>query len=172
MFVVAYSLDHFPGVSAIVAPEQRGRLDAAPYFFLAVPRLDRPDIGERAPVVLGEDGRRLGLLERLPEIGRFENFHPEESIAARGVEAWCAARVDQRGVDGNAGPKGSAQREALPGLRPLRDEQSFLGPDAENDALRHVQPPETAGRIVTTSPGDRAVSSPSRSRTLSMFTNT
>ena len=24
----------------------------------------------------------------------------------------------------------------------------------ENDALRHVQPPETAGRIVTTSPGD------------------
>src|SRR6202043_507616 len=42
----------------------------------------------------------------------------------------------------------------------------------ENDSIRHLQPPETAGRIVTTSPGVSVVSTPSRSRTLSEFTNT
>jgi len=49
--------------------------------------------------------------------------------------------------------------------------ETLLGPDAQNDSLRHDQPPETAGTIVRTSPDTSAVSSPSRSRTLDVFTN-
>jgi len=64
--VVADALDHLPGIAAVAAPEERRRLDAAQQIILAVPRLERPDVGQRAPVVLGEGGARLRLLERLP----------------------------------------------------------------------------------------------------------
>src|SRR6185437_10714013 len=62
--------------------------------------------------------------------------------------------------------------EAAPRLCGLGDKNALLGADGENDSVRHLQPPETAGRIVTTSPGVSVVSTPSRSRTLSEFTNT
>src|SRR5207249_3530832 len=134
-------------------------------------RRKRPDVGERAAIVFRERGRGLRLRERLAEVGRAQHLHPEEGIAARGVDRRLAARVDHRRVDRHARTRRPAQRELAPGLSRLRDEDALLGSDGENDALRHVQPPETAGRIVTTSPGTSAVSSPSRSRTWDVFTN-
>ena len=135
VLVVADARNHLPGIAAVAAPEERRRLDAAPQVLLAVARFERPDVGERAPVVLREGGSRLRLLELLPEIGRAQDLHAEEGVAARGVEARRAARVDQRGVDGHARSERSAQREAAPGLRRLGDEQALLGSDAENDVV-------------------------------------
>src|SRR5207247_4123214 len=63
------------------------------------------------------------------------------------------------------------QGEAATRLRRLGHKQPLLRTDAEDNAICHVQPPETAGRIVTTSPGPSSVSSPSRSRMCQVFTN-
>src|SRR5262249_21273909 len=136
-----------------------------------VARFERPDVGEGAPVLLGEGRGGLRLREPLAEVGREQDLHAEERVAARGVDAWRAARVDQRRVHGHARPERPARLALPPGLRRLGDEESFLGPDTQNDALRHGQPPETAGSTVRTSPGTSAVSSPSRSRTWAVFTN-
>src|SRR6185436_20139118 len=70
------------------------------------------------------------------------------------------------------GTERPAQCKVPPRLRGFRDEHALSGTDRENDSIRHRQPPETAGRIVTTSPGVSLVSTPLRSRTLSEFTNT
>ena len=149
-------------------------------------------------VILREGGSRFRFLELLAEIGRTQDFHAEEGIAARGVEARCSARVDQSGVHGHARSERPIQREAAPGLRRLGDEQALLGANGENDSFWHVetpewtgrivvtlatsvskdtgrysdhQPPETEGRMMISSPGTSAVSSPSRSRMWSLFTN-
>src|SRR5882762_7497603 len=55
-------------------------------------------------------------------------------------------------------PKNGLQLEAAPRLRGIGDEHAFLRADGKNDSIRHLQPPETAGRIVTTSPGESGVS--------------
>src|SRR5205809_998489 len=52
------------------------------------------------------------------------------------------------------------------------DEDAFAGTNGEKHSIGQLQPPETAGRIVTTSPDVSGVSIPARSRTLSEFTNT
>ena len=102
------------------------------------------------------------------------------------------------GVHGHAWSDRPREREAAPGLRRLGDEQAFLGTNHENDSFLHVetpewngrivvghttsvskdpvrccdnQPPETAGRMMISSPGRSVVSSPSRSRMWSLFTN-
>src|SRR5262249_39981458 len=138
--------------------------DAAPQVLLAVARFERPNVRQCPPVVLWEGGSRLRLLELLPLISGDEDLHAEEGVATRRIQARRAARVDQRRIDRHARSEGSAQRERTPRLRRLGNEKALLGPDRENDSLRHVQPPETAGRIVTTSPGTSTVSTPSRSR--------
>src|SRR5205814_10159189 len=46
VLVVADPLNHLPGIAAIVALEERRRLDAAPQVLLALARLERPDVGE------------------------------------------------------------------------------------------------------------------------------
>src|SRR5206468_10241472 len=54
VLVVRDALHHLPGIAAIAAPEERGRLDAAPEVLPVVAGLERPDVGERAPVLLRE----------------------------------------------------------------------------------------------------------------------
>src|SRR5258706_8242571 len=144
----------------------------APQFLPAVTDLQRPDVGQGGSVLLREGRRRLGLLDLVRQVRRTQHLHAEERIAARRVEARRAARVDECRVHGNAGTEGPGQREAAAGFRGFRDEHALPRPDGENHAIRHLQPPETAGRNVTTSPGLNRVSTPSRSRTLSEFTNT
>src|SRR5439155_16628843 len=70
VLVVADAAHHFPGVATIVAAKERRRLDAAPEVLFVVARLDGPDVGEGASVLLREGRGRLGLLEILPQIGR------------------------------------------------------------------------------------------------------
>src|SRR6185436_2537219 len=132
---------------------------------------ERPDVGERAAVLLGKGGGRFRLFEGFPEIGRAQHLHPEEGIARGGVHHRLAARVEKGRVDADAGREGTAQVERPARLRPLRDEQALFRSDGDKDAIRHLQPPETAGRMMTTSPGPSAVSSPSRSRMCCWFTN-
>src|SRR2546429_6330027 len=127
----------------------------------------------RAPVLLGKGGGRFRVLEGLAQVVRAKDLHAEERIAARGVEARPpAARVDERGVDVHAAPERPAQREFAARAGRLRDEKAFLGPDGQEHAVRHGHPPETAARMVTTSPGASAVSSPWRSRMWSELTKT
>ena len=164
VFVVADARNHLPGIAAVAAPEQSRRLDAAPQIPPVVARLERPNVGERAPVFLGESGSGLRLLEPLPEISRAQDLHAEEGVAARCINSRRATRIDKRGVNRHASAKRAAQREAAAGLRRLGHEQPLFSADAENNAVRHIQPPETAGRMVTTSPGASGVSSPLRSR--------
>src|SRR5207248_11149645 len=104
VLVVADTGDHLPGVAAVAAAEERGRLDAAPQVLLVRSRLERPDVLQRAPVLLGKGGERFRLLEGLAQVVRAQDLHAEERIAARGVDARPpAARVDERGVDVHAG---------------------------------------------------------------------
>src|SRR5438128_4087760 len=165
VLVVADPRNQLPGIAAVLALEERGRLHAAPEIALVVAGFERPDVGERAPVVLWKGRGRFRLVERLSQIGRAQDFHSEEGVAAGPVHARFAARIGQRGVDRHARSEGPAQRELAAGLRRLGNEKSLLRSNGEKHALRHGQPPETAARIVTTSRGASAVSSPSRSRT-------
>ncbi len=164
VLVVAQAFDHLPRVAGVTTPEQRGRFDAAEQSLAALARLERPDVGERTPVVLGKGRGRLGFLEGLAEVRGAQHLHAEEGIAARGVEPRRAARVDQCGVHGNTVAEGPGQGEFPTALRGLRHEDTLLRANGDNDSLCHLQPPETAGRNVTTSPGSSAVSRPSRSR--------
>src|SRR5262249_1294563 len=152
------------------ALEQRGGLHAGPQFLLRFPGLDRPDVDERPAVVFRKCGRGLRLLEALTHVGRLEHLHSEEWIAARCIDRRRAARVDERRIDGNARREWTAQREAAPCLRRPCDEYALLRTNGPHHPIRHTQPPETAGTIVTTSPGFKAVWRPARSRTLSAFT--
>src|SRR2546427_596499 len=99
MVVAAQDTDaRVVGEAAVAASEKRRRLDAAPQILSVIARLERPDVGQRAPVFLREGRSRLRLLERLAEIGRAQDLHAEVGIAARSVNSRCATRVDQRGV--------------------------------------------------------------------------
>src|SRR5262249_50698674 len=151
VLVVADAADHFPAIPAVGGAEERGRLDAAPEFLPGVARFQRPDVGERPAVLLGEGGGGLGLLELLAEVVRDEDLHAEESVAAGSINARGTARIDEGGIDRDAGAERAAQLEtpAVPGR--LGDEETLLGADTDNDAVRHVQPPETAGMMVRTS---------------------
>src|SRR4029077_14765081 len=101
VLVIADARYHLPRIAAVAAPEQRRRLDAAPELVLAGAWLERPDVRERAPIVFRERRRRLRLLEALSHVARTQHLHAEERIAARGVHARRAARVDQRRVHGH-----------------------------------------------------------------------
>ena len=164
VFVVADARNQLPGIAAVAALEQRRGLHAAPKFLSVVARFERPDIGERTPVLLRECGCRLRLFERFPEIGRAQDLHAEEGIAARRVKSRRAASIGQGGVNRHARAERAAQGETAPRSGRLGHEQSFLGADAEDNAICHIQPPETAVMIVTTSPGASGVSNPLRSR--------
>jgi hypothetical protein len=87
VLVVADARDHLPGITTVVAPEQRRRLDAAEQLLLSGARFERPDVGERASVLFGERGSRFRFLEGLPEVGRAQDLHAEEWVAARSIEA-------------------------------------------------------------------------------------
>jgi hypothetical protein len=73
---------------------------------------------------------------------------------------------------GTPEPNGGRSATLAPRLRSIGDKHALLGADGENDSIRHLQLPRPPARIVTTSPGLSVVSNPSRSRTLSEFTNT
>ncbi|MCI0460000.1 MAG: hypothetical protein L0Z62_23865 [Gemmataceae bacterium] len=165
MFVVADPRNHLPGIATVAAVEEGRRLDSAREVLLVLAYFEGPDVGECPAVLLGEGRRRHGLLELLAQISRKQDLHAEERVAARGIQPRATALVDQRRVNSHPGAEGPAQRETAPRLRRLGDEESFLGPDTQKNAIRHVQPPETAGSMVSTSPGTSAVSRPSRSHT-------
>src|SRR5262245_44894430 len=56
MLMVADAGHHLPRIPAVLAPEQGGRLHTAPQLFFAAAGLERPDVHQRAAVVLGEGG--------------------------------------------------------------------------------------------------------------------
>src|SRR5262249_37906142 len=147
--------------------------DAAPELLLGIPRFQRPDVGQRPAVFLGEGGGGFSLLELLAEVIRDHDLHAEESAAVGSINARGAAPIDEGGIDRDAWPEHerAAQIEtaAVPGR--LGDKETLLGADTDNDAVRHVQPPETAGMMVMMSPDVSAVSRPAPSRMLSLFTN-
>src|SRR5207248_5076201 len=123
VFVVADAGDHLPGVAAVAAAEERGRLYAAPQVLLVRSRLERPDVLQRAPVLLGKGGGRFRFLEGLAQVVRAEDLHAEERIAARGEDArLLAARGGERGVDVHAWPERSAQRELAARAGRLREQ--------------------------------------------------
>src|SRR5262249_41693277 len=124
-------------------------------------------------ILLGEGGCGFGLLELLADVVRHEDLHAEESATAGSVDARRAARIDQGGIDRDAWPEHerAAQFETAAVFRRFANEEPLFGADTENDAGRHVQPPETAGMMVRMSPDASAVSRPAPSRMLSVFTN-
>src|SRR5207249_8427948 len=105
VLVVADAGDHLPGVAPVAAAEERGRLDAAPQVLLVRSRLERPDVLQRAPVLLGKGGERFRLLEGLAQVVRAQDLHAEERIAARGVDARPPAASSSAGCkDAKIGP--------------------------------------------------------------------
>src|SRR5262249_34538566 len=97
VLVVADAADHFPALPAVGGAEERGRFDAAPELLLGVAHFQRPDVGERPAVLLGEGGGGLGLFELVAEVIRNEDLNAEESVAAGGINARGAARTDEGG---------------------------------------------------------------------------
>src|SRR5437773_10355811 len=85
VLVVADAGHHLPRIAAVLAPEQRRRLDAAPEVLLTAAGLERPDVDERASVLLVKSGRRLRLREALAHVRRTQHLHAEEGIAAGGI---------------------------------------------------------------------------------------
>src|SRR5439155_737513 len=73
--MVADGGHHVPRIAAVTAPEQGRRLHAAPQFLFAAAGLERPDVDERASVLLGECRRRLRFLEALPHVRRAQHLH-------------------------------------------------------------------------------------------------
>jgi hypothetical protein len=94
-----------------------------------------PHVCHRAAVVLRELGSRFGFFESLSEIRRDKNLHPEEGVAAGGVDPRLAAGIDQGRIDTDAGREWSAELELAPALRRLRDEEAFPGSDSEYEPL-------------------------------------
>ena len=90
------------------------------------------------PSSLGKAGRRLRLLEALPQVRRTQHLHAEERIAARGIDSGVAARVDQRRVHGDAGPERPAQRELRRGFAASATNTPFLVPIVRITRSRHV----------------------------------
>src|SRR5438445_2019525 len=76
VLVVADAGHHLPRIAAVLAPEQRRGLHAAQQILLAAAGLERPDIDERAPVVLRKRRRGLRLLEALPHVRRAQYLVP------------------------------------------------------------------------------------------------
>src|SRR5438552_9944000 len=60
VLVVGDAGDHLPRIAAVPAAEERRGLDAGEQIGVPI-RLERPYVGERAPVFLGERRRRLRL---------------------------------------------------------------------------------------------------------------
>src|SRR5262249_15461791 len=65
VLVVVDARNHLPGIAAVVAPEQRRRLDTAPQVLLVGAGFERPDVGQGATVLFREGGRGFRLLETL-----------------------------------------------------------------------------------------------------------
>src|SRR5262249_19186041 len=156
--------DHFPTFPAVGGAEERGRLDTAPELLLGIPRFQRPDVGKRPAVFLGEGGGGLGLFEFVAEVLRDKDLHAEESVAAGRINARGAARIDEGGIDRDAGAERAAQIETAAVFGRFGDEEPLLGADTEDDTVGHVQPPETAGMMVMMSPDASDVSRPAPSR--------
>ena len=138
VLVVADTRNHLPRIAAVNAPEQSRWLDTAKEVLLPVAGHERPDVCQRAAVVLREGRSRFSLLESLSEIGGEKDFHPEEGVAAGGVDPRLAARIDQGRVDTDPGPERSAQVELATALRRFRDEEALPGSDTEDQPLEHV----------------------------------
>src|SRR5258708_1179162 len=124
------------------------------------PRPQPPSVGPPRSRLLREPRAPLGLLGALPPILPTEHLHSGKRIATGGVGEGGRGRGEQGGVDRPGWTEGSAQRETAPRFRRMGDEYALASANGENDSIRHLQPPETAGRIVTTSPGCSVVSIP------------
>ena len=166
--------DFLPGVAAVAAAEERRRLDAAKVVGLVAARGQRPDVLQRAAVVGRERGRRFRRLELLPEVFAHLDRRPEPRRAGhRDDLRRLRTAVDERRVDRHV--QGRTAR-AIQGA----SRQTSLRARTTPSSFRRqppldwpcVQPPETAGRMVTTSPAVNGVSSPARARTWSLLTKT
>ena len=99
--------------------------------FLPPPASSDQMLAQRPPVVLRKGRGRLRLLELLAEIGRDQDLHAEEGVAARGVvrgRRACRSRPRRR-------PRLLRRAPAVrtcTGLRRLGDKEALLGSDTEN----------------------------------------
>src|SRR5262249_56178417 len=117
--------DHVPGRPGVGGAEEGGRLDAAPELLLGVADFQRPDVGERPAILLREGGGGLGLVELVAEVLRDEDLHAEESVAAGSINARGAARIDEGGLDRDAGAERAGQIETAAVLGRLGDEETL-----------------------------------------------
>ena len=110
VFVIADAGHQVPRIATVMAPEQRRRLHATAEVLPAAAGLKSPDVGERAPVLLGERRRRFRLLEALPHIRRTQHFHAEERIGAGTVTAKGTQALAAKYKGFQAGDSRSANR--------------------------------------------------------------
>ena len=151
--VVAQALDVPPGLAAVVAPEQPGRLDAG--VEAARGRGHAPDRLDRLLALeIGETRARMGPARA--QILGLPDRRAEPFVAAAAIDR-AGLRV---GLDVVQGP-GLAERAAqLPRPPPgvaLEDERALLGSEQDQDFLRHcgLRQPATAVCVISCALADR-----------------
>src|SRR3954454_24222132 len=124
------------------------------------------------PSSLGNAGADFVSVKLFPKSVEHNTFIPKKGLQLdayrRGVPR-VSINVEYTGTPG---PKGPHSVKLRLGFAASATNTPFLVPMVRMILSANLQPPETAGRIVTTSPRVSFVSTPSRSRTLSEFTNT
>src|SRR5262249_6569419 len=139
--------------------------------FLPGPASSDQMLTSARPSSLGNAGADFVSLKLFPLSVERNTFIPKN-----GFQPEAYRRNGPRGsmsvaYTGTRGPRGPRSVKVRRGFAASATNTPFLVPIVRITRSA-IQPPETAGRIVTTSPGVSVVSSPSRSRTLSEFTKT
>src|SRR5258708_813098 len=138
--------------------------------FLPPPASRDQMLGSARPSSLGNAGADFVSLKLLPMSVERNTFIPKNGLQLdayrRGVPR-VSISVEYTGTPGPEGPRSAKLRLVFAASA---TKTPFLVPMVRI-SLSAIHPPETAGRIVSTSPTLSAVSTPLRSRTLSAFTN-
>ena len=140
--------------------------------FLPLPGSIDQMLASARPSSFGNAGADFVSLKLFPMSVERSTFMPKNGLQLEAYRRGVPRVSMSVEYTGTPGPNGPRSVKAAPRLRGLGDEHALLGADGENHSIRHRHPPETAGRIVSTSPALSGVSMPLRSRTLSAFTNT
>src|SRR3954470_8824596 len=139
--------------------------------FFPLPASSDQMLASARPSSLGKAGADFVSLKLFPMSVERRTFMPKNGLQLeaymRGVPR-VSTTVEYTGTPGPKGPRNAKVRR---GFAASATNTPFLVPMVRI-TLSAIQPPETAGRTVSTSPGLSIVSTPSRSRTLSAFTNT
>src|SRR6266478_9653948 len=135
--------------------------------FLSPPASSPQMLTSARPSSLGNAGPDFVSVKLFPMSVERNTFMPKNGLQLeayrRGVPR-VSISVEYTGTPGPRGPRSAKLRR---GFAASATNTPFLVPMVRMTRSAIFQPPETAGRIVTTSPGAKVVSTPSRSRTLS-----